>query len=102
MDQGLYYYGSDIVYKDDTLQNQEYNKCYNCLPGFKYIKQTNECAKCPTGCLDCNLKKDGLTTYCLECDTGYALDEYLNCLLCEKLMSYCITCFRAIGTYNIS
>jgi len=104
MDKGLYYYyGNEIIYSDDPTQNQEYNVCYECVPGFIYISKSNTCVECPTGCLDCNLKADGITTYCKECAVGYALNENLGCTVCANEIQNCLKCYRSFSDwYNIS
>jgi hypothetical protein len=82
---------------------QEYNLCYECVPGFIYSSKTNTCVQCPTGCLDCNLKADGVTTFCKECAIGYALNENLQCSVCATDISNCLRCSRSYNDwYNIS
>jgi hypothetical protein len=55
MDKGLYFYsGNEIIYSDDSSLNFEYNTCYECVAGFKFLSKNNACIKCATGCLDCD------------------------------------------------
>jgi hypothetical protein len=53
--------------------------------------------------LECNLKPDGVTTYCKECADGYALNENLDCCICANDIPNCLKCYRSYSTwYNIS
>lgn len=53
--------------------------------------------------MDCNLKADGLATFCKECAEGYALNENLACTECATEIQDCLKCYRSYSDwYNIS
>ncbi|XP_038221836.1 furin-like protease 2 [Zerene cesonia] len=50
-------------------------RCVNACPnGYYADKKRKECLKCPVGCTNC------LSTFCLSCDTNWALNKKGKCL----------------------